>query len=62
MEPDVALGLALSASPVATPSVDRAWILCPAVSAIESPADLTTVFISPSKKLVHQRIEALRVT
>ena len=62
MEPDVALGLALSASPVATPSVDRAWILCPAVSAIESPADLTTVFISTQEKLIHHRIKALRLT
>lgn len=62
MEPDVALGLALSASPVVTPSVDRAWTLCLAASAIEYPPDLTTVFISTQEKLIHQRIKALRVT
>lgn len=62
MEPDVALGLALSASPVVTPWVDRAWILYPAVSAIESPADLTTVFISTQEKLIYLRIKALRLT
>ena len=62
MEPDVVLGLALSASPVATPSVDRAWILCPVVLVFELPADLTTVFISTQEKLIHQRIKALRLT
>ena len=61
MELAGALGLALSASRAATPLADRASILFLAVLAIELPADLTTVFIYPNDKLIHLRIEALRL-